>query len=96
MAHIRMRIEEIEYRSADKSLMVLGVDEFQAIVTLEVRPVYPRQLAADLDFVSRHPDARIVIDASHPRASVERNEPARPLVGPDDPGPAGGPSGDDG
>jgi hypothetical protein len=66
MAHIRMRIEEIEYRSEDKSLLVLGVDDFQTIVTLEVRPVYPRQLAADLDFVARHPDARIVIDGPHP------------------------------
>lgn len=94
MAHIRMRIEEIEYRSADKSLMVLGVDEFHAIVTLEVRPVYPRQLAADLDFVARHPDARVVIDGPHPPAA-DRNEPPRPVVGLDDPGPAGGQSGDD-
>lgn len=62
MAHLRIRIEEMEYRPESKSLVVLGVDDFHAIVTLEISPVYPRQLAADLDFVSRHPNARILLE----------------------------------
>lgn len=62
MAHLKIRIEEMEYRPEDKSLLILAVDEFQEIVTFEVKPVFPRQLAADLDFVSRHPHARVVLD----------------------------------
>lgn len=61
MAHVRVRIEEIEYRPTDRSLVVLGVDEFHAIVTVVISPVYPRQLAADLQFVASHPDARVVV-----------------------------------
>jgi hypothetical protein len=95
MAHIRLRIEEIEYRSEDKSLMILGVDEFQAIVTLEVRPVYPRQLAADLDFAARHPNARIQLDgAIAPRAET-RNEGGGPAVESQSAGIAGRPRGDE-
>ncbi|WP_165644565.1 hypothetical protein [Oharaeibacter diazotrophicus] len=65
---MRVRIEEMEYRPADRSLVVLGVDEFHAIVTVVISPVYPRQLAADLQFVASHPDARVVVGRSdeHP------------------------------
>lgn len=62
MAHLRIRIEEMEYRPDSKSLHVLAVDEFAGIVTLEIAGVYPRQLAADLEFVARHPDTRVVVD----------------------------------
>lgn len=66
MAHVRVRLEEMEYRPADRSLVVLGVDEFQVIVTVVISPVYPRQLAADLQFVAGHPDARVVVGQPDP------------------------------
>lgn len=62
MAHKRIRIEEMEYRPQTRSLLVLATDEFSQIVTLEISGVYPRQLAADLEFVARHPDTRVLLD----------------------------------
>jgi hypothetical protein len=76
--------------------MILGVDEFQAIVTLEVRPVYPRQLAADLDFAARNPDARVRIDGGTPPRTDGRNEAAGPAVDSRSAGAAGRPMGDEG
>lgn len=70
MAHIRIRIEEIEYRPETRCLHVLAVDEFNGIVTLEIADTYPRQLAADLEFVARHPDTRVLFDG--------RSEPVKP------------------
>lgn len=68
MAFVRIRIEEMEYRPEDRSLRILAVDEFHAIVTIEVKPAFPRQLAADLDFVSRHPNTRVLLDGTSPLA----------------------------
>ncbi len=62
MAHLQIRIEEMEYRPEKKALFILGVDPFHQIVTLEISPVYPRQMAADLDFVARNPGERVTLD----------------------------------
>ncbi|WP_181706215.1 hypothetical protein [Chthonobacter rhizosphaerae] len=62
MPKLRVRIEEMEYRPEEKMLCILATNEYHEIVTIEIAPVYPRQLAADLDFVSRHPNARVVVD----------------------------------
>lgn len=87
MTHLRIRIEEMEYRPEDKSLFILGVDAFQTIVTLEVSPVFPRQMAADLDFVARHPRTRVAVaasDGTSPAWPEGRNEADGPGVGPTD------------
>ncbi|WP_181700259.1 hypothetical protein [Chthonobacter albigriseus] len=62
MAHLRIRIEEMEYRPEERCLCILAVNEFHEIVTIEISPVFPRQLAADLEFVASHPNARVVVD----------------------------------
>lgn len=62
MAKLRVRIEEMEYRPEERTLCILATDEYHKIVTIEISPVYPRQLAADLEFVSRHPNARVVVE----------------------------------
>ena len=82
MAHVRIRIEEMEYRPEDKTLHILAVDEFHEIISLEISPAFPRQLAADLEFVARHPHARVVLDGDgSPGRSApaldEADEPAR-------------------
>ena len=80
MAHIRIRIEEMEYRDADKSLFILGIDEFHTIVSLEIKPVYPLQMAADLAYVARHPGARVVLSGGDEEG--DRNEAERSAVDP--------------
>lgn len=74
MPQLRIRIEEMEYRPEDRSLCLLAVDEFHKIVTIEIAPVYPRQLAADLEFVASHPNARVVVEESIRPAGSERED----------------------
>jgi hypothetical protein len=64
MAHFTIKIEEMEYRPEDKSMHILAIDQFQSIISLEIKPAFPRQLAADLDFVSRHPNTRVIVDSA--------------------------------
>ncbi len=70
MAHLRIRIEEMEYRTDEKSLVILAVDQFHQIVTLEISPVFPRQMAADLDFVARNPGARVTAGGADAETST--------------------------
>lgn len=82
MVHMRIRIEEMDYRPDTKSLLLLGVDAFHHIVTIEVNPVFPRQMAADLDFVARNPGSRLSIGGIDETsgAMAERNDEGRPAV----------------
>lgn len=74
MPQLRIRIEEMEYRPEDRSLCLLAVDEFHKIVTIEIAPVYPRQLAADLEFVASHPNARVVVDEVNRPSGAQQPE----------------------
>lgn len=87
MVHLRIRIEEMEYRPDTRSLLLLGVDAFHHIVTIEVNPVFPRQMAADLDFVARNPGSRLSIGGTDETTDVvaERNDEGGPAVDPERP-----------